>query len=167
MTTACFKMLPRSQGVAGASRPSAIPLGVRSIPAAWPKPPGMSAESSSRLDVKPVARENSTMSETRQRHRKKRGLGLSLVVMAALGCAVPAFARDDPLKAMISAEHDLDVMCRGGSPEEFTTVEACKRREKIVKALYGNGFCYGKKGQTSVDMQWHKCRANSLREFAP
>jgi hypothetical protein len=127
----------------------------------------MGAESSSRLDVKPVARENSTMSETHQRHRKKRGLGLSLLVMAALGCAVSAFARDDPLKAIISAEHDLDVMCRGGSPEEFTTVEACKRRDKIVKALYGNGFCYGKKGQTGADMQWHKCRANSLREFAP
>jgi len=76
----------------------------------------MGAESSSRLDVKPVARENSTMSETHQRHRKKRGLGLSLLVMAALGCAVSAFARDDPLKAIISAEHDLDVMCRAVLP---------------------------------------------------
>ena len=107
------------------------------------------------------------MSETRQRHRKKRGLGLSLVLAAALGCAVPAFGRDDPMKAMISAEHDLDVMCRGGSPEEFTTVEACKQRDKLVKALRGNGYCYGKKGQPSADPQWHKCGPNSLKELTP
>ena len=112
------------------------------------------------------------MSETRQRHRKKRGLGLSLLVMAELGCALPAFGRpafwrDDPLKTMISAEHDLDVMCRGGSPEEFTTVEACKQRDKLVKMLRGNGFCYGKKGQIGANMQWHKCGPNSLREFTP
>jgi hypothetical protein len=127
----------------------------------------MSAELSC-LDVKPAARENHAMSETRQRYRKKRGLGLSLLVAAAVGCTIPAFGRDDPLKAMISAEHDLDVMCRGGSPEEFATVEACKQRDKLVKALYGNGYCYGKKGQKSgADMQWHKCGPNSLREFAP
>ena len=107
------------------------------------------------------------MSETRQRHRKKRGLGLSLLVMAALGCAVPAFGRDDPLKTMISAEHDLDVMCRGGSPEEFVTVEACKQRDKLVKTLHGKSYCYGKKGQAGANMQWHKCGPNSLREFTP
>jgi hypothetical protein len=117
--------------------------------------------------VKPVARENVMMSGRRQPHRKKRGLGLSLLVAAALGWAVPAFGRDDPLKPMIAAEHDLDVMCRGGSPEEFTTVEACKQRDKLVKALYDKGYCHGKKGQTSADMQWHKCGPNSLREFTP
>ena len=68
------------------------------------------------------------------------------------------------MKVMISAEHDLDVMCRGGSSEEFTTVEACKQRDKLVKALHGAAYCYGKKGQSSANMQWHKCGANSLRD---
>ena len=107
------------------------------------------------------------MSETRQRHQKKRGLGLSLLAAAALGCTVPAYGRDDPMKAMISAEHDLDVMCRGGYPEEFTTVEACKQRDKLVKALHDKSYCYGKKGQAGAAMQWHKCGRNSLREFTP
>ena len=107
------------------------------------------------------------MSETRQRRRKKRGLGLSLCAAAAMACAAPAFGRDDPLKTMISAEHDLDIMCRGGSPEDFTTVEACKQRDKLVKALHGASYCYGKKGQISANMQWHKCGPNSLREFTP
>jgi hypothetical protein len=114
-----------------------------------------------------MARETATMTKKRHRHRKQQGLGLSLLVVAALGSTVPAFGRDDLLKPMISAEHDLDVMCRGGSPEEFTTVEACKRRDKLVNALYGKGYCYGKKGQPGADMQWHKCGPNSLREFAP
>jgi hypothetical protein len=107
------------------------------------------------------------MTKTRQRHRRKQGLGLSLLVVAALGYTVPAFGRDDSLKAMISAEHDLDVMCRGGSPEEFTTAEACKSRVKLAKALDDKGYCWGKKGQAQRDMQWHKCGPNSLRGFAP
>ncbi len=122
---------------------------------------------SPRLDVEPAARESPMMSETRQRHQKRRGLGLLLLAAAALGCAVPAYGRDDPMKAMVSAEHDLDVMCRGGYPEEFTTVEACKQRDKLVKALLDKGYCYGKKGQTGAAMQWHKCGRNSLREFTP
>ena len=107
------------------------------------------------------------MSETRQRHRTKRGLGLSLLAAAALAHAAPALGRDAPIKVMISAEHDLDVMCRGGFPEEFTTVEACERRDKLVTALSGKGYCFGKKGQAGPDKQWHKCGRNSLREFAP
>ena len=107
------------------------------------------------------------MSESRQRHRTKRGLGLSLLATVAVGCAVPAFGRDDPLKTMISAEHDLDVMCRGGAPGEFVTVEACKQRDKLVKALHDKSYCYGKKGQADANMQWHKCGPNSLREFTP
>jgi hypothetical protein len=114
-----------------------------------------------------VARESSTMSKPRQRHRKKQGLGLSLLAAAALSYTAPAFGRDDPMKAMISAEHDLDVMCRGGSSEEFTTVEACKARDKLVKALYGKNYCFGKKEQPGADMQWHKCGRNSLREVTP
>lgn len=106
------------------------------------------------------------MSETGQRHRRKRGLGLSLLA-AALGWAVPALGRDDPMKTMISAEHDLDIMCRGGFAEEFTTVEACKSRDKLVIELYGKGYCFGKTGQASADRQWHKCGRNSLRVFTP
>ena len=97
----------------------------------------------------------------------KRGVVLSLLAAAAPGGVAPAFARDDPLKTMISAEHDLDVMCRGGDPEEFTTVEACKQRNKLVKALHDKNYCYGKKGQTAANMQWHKCGPHSLREFTP
>ena len=107
------------------------------------------------------------MSGTRQRHRTKPGLKLSLLAAAALGCAAPALGRDDPIKVMIAAEHDLDVMCRGGSPGEFTTVEACERRDKLVKALSGRDYCFGKKGQAGVDKQWHRCGPTSLREFAP
>jgi|GEM_PF-2388062 hypothetical protein len=107
------------------------------------------------------------MGKTRQRHLGKQGLGLSLLAAAALGCAVPAFGRDDPMKAMISAEHDLDVMCRDGSPEEFTTVEACKTRDKLVKGLHDKGYCYGRKGQAGADMQWHKCGPNSVRPVTP
>ena len=79
------------------------------------------------------------------RHGTKRGLGLSLLA-AELGCARSAFWRDDPLKTMISAEHDLDVMCRGGSPGEFVTVEACKQRDKLVKILLWQRFLLWQEG---------------------
>lgn len=107
------------------------------------------------------------MTNVLQRHRKKQRFGLSLVVAATLVYAVPAFGRDDSLKAMLSAEHDLDVMCRGDSPEEFTTAEACKTWHKLAKELYGKGYCWGKKGQLRRDMQWHKCGTNSLKVFTP
>jgi hypothetical protein len=97
----------------------------------------------------------------------KRIVAPSLLVAATLINAGPAVGRDNSLKAMLSAEHDLDVMCRGGPPEEFTTVEACKTRDKLVTALYGKGYCYGKKGQRGADMQWHKCGSNSQRPSAP
>ncbi len=152
-----------------ASRPSPNPLGVRSIfPAGRPERAASAMRpASSCLDVNVAAPETPMMSKTRQRHRRKRGLGPLLLVVAALGCAVPAFGRDDPIKTMISAEHDLDVMCRGGSPEEFTTVEACKSRDKLAKALHGKGYCFGKQGQAGADMQWHKCGSSSLRGLTP
>jgi len=56
------------------------------------------------------------MSEKHQRHRKKARSWTFALGDGGAGLRGFGIARDDPLKAIISAEHDLDVMCRAVLP---------------------------------------------------
>ena len=64
---------------------------------------------------------------------------------------------------LLDIERELDLLCRGSSGDAPATDQICKLRDKVAKVLQGIGYCYGRKGQTGAEMQWHKCARDSLR----
>nr|WP_246720266.1 hypothetical protein [Rhizobium leguminosarum] len=58
----------------------------------------------------------------------------------------------------------LDDICRGSTDRYgIETERACKRRDQIGPLLDRVDWCYGREDEAGMDMQWHKCDANSRR----
>lgn len=58
----------------------------------------------------------------------------------------------------------LDDICRGSTDRYgIETERACKRRKQISPLLNRVDWCYGHEDEAGMDMQWHKCDANSRR----
>ncbi|WP_184497918.1 MULTISPECIES: hypothetical protein [Rhizobium] len=58
----------------------------------------------------------------------------------------------------------LDDICRGSTDRYgIETERACKRRDQIGPLLNRVDWCYGHEDEAGMDMQWHKCDANSRR----
>ncbi|MFF0919196.1 hypothetical protein ACFYE8_05770 [Rhizobium leguminosarum] len=58
----------------------------------------------------------------------------------------------------------LDDICRGSTDRYgIETERACKRRDQIGPLLDRVDWCYGHEDEAGMDMQWHKCDANSRR----
>jgi hypothetical protein len=56
-----------------------------------------------------------------------------------------------------------NLACRGGSGDESSTWEACGARDVTARRLNELGYCYGKKGQSGAQMQWHRCGPDSIK----
>ena len=56
---------------------------------------------------------------------------------------------------------EQNTLCRGLHGDDPRTQPACDERQRLGRALYRQGWCYGEKGQTSDRMQWHRCHAGS------
>lgn len=52
--------------------------------------------------------------------------------------------------------------CRGGSGDETATQLACQLRDTAMDRLKARGICYGEKGQSGYQMDYHRCHYNSL-----
>ncbi|MEW9837992.1 S1C family serine protease [Mesorhizobium marinum] len=70
--------------------------------------------------------------------------------------------RADPTGMLKRWQH-LNSDCRGGSGDEQATWKACDEREHTAESLSAAGWCYGRKGEYGYQMEWHRCKANSLR----
>ena len=68
-----------------------------------------------------------------------------------------------PIEQLIAIWLDLNSMCRGWSGDSRHTDEVCVVREKVDRVLGALGYCYGQRGQSDAQMQWHKCTSQSLR----
>ena len=53
-------------------------------------------------------------------------------------------------------------LCRGLSDPKVVDV-SCNARDVYSRKLREQNWCYGKKGQTGSQMEWHKCDATSNR----
>lgn len=67
------------------------------------------------------------------------------------------------VERLIGRSDAYDVICRGSSGNERATLTACKLRDETVLRLSRNGVCYGKTGQETYEMKWHKCGEDSIR----
>ncbi len=86
---------------------------------------------------------------------------LALVaILSFAGFVNLAFAEDWPF--VVKHAFELDGMCRGGGVEDLDAV--CALRDKQFLAANKAGWCYGKKGQSGNQMEWHKCGPGSLKD---
>jgi hypothetical protein len=90
------------------------------------------------------------------------------VLLSGAAClflmALPATASNElpNSEAMVSRWQEANGFCRGRSGDDPETWAWCSIRDGIDQVLTVRGFCYGKDGQPSVDMQWHACGPGSI-----
>jgi hypothetical protein len=48
-------------------------------------------------------------------------------------------------------------LCRGGTPDNPATGDACKQREIFASQLRRDGWCFGRNGELGYQMAWHVC----------
>jgi hypothetical protein len=87
-------------------------------------------------------------------------------VFAALALIVAgsgaAEAQPSVIRAWIEQARAADAQCRGSDPSHPRTA-ACKSWKADASRLNRLGWCYGKRGQTRADMDWHRCTRSSYR----
>ncbi len=87
-----------------------------------------------------------------------------IVTLAILPSFATAFDYFDDASnnEIITVYNELNGYCRGGSGEE--TFAWCGVRDLLYKYMITErNLCFGKEGQISADMTWHKCGRGSLR----
>jgi len=88
-------------------------------------------------------------------------------VFAALALIVagPGAAEAQPsvIRAWIEQARAADAQCHGGDASHPRTAAACKSWKADASRLNRLGWCYGKRGQTRADMDWHRCTRSSYR----
>ncbi len=97
-----------------------------------------------------------------------RKLSISIAFMLSLGCPAVAAPTNDELVALLIQDFGkYDDACRGGSGDQSETWVACGSRDYASDLLYEFGWCYGKTGQATYEMDWHVCSASPIRNSTP
>jgi hypothetical protein len=65
-------------------------------------------------------------------------------------------------QALIERWSELNELCRGGSGDDPSTMEACDLREEVSGQLASADICFGKSGQYGYQMEMHRCDDRSL-----
>lgn len=77
--------------------------------------------------------------------------------------SVPATAQAPAVRTLIEQARAVDAQCRSGDPSDPKTKAACKSWSEEVSRLNRLDWCYGQRGQTRADMDWHRCKRSSYR----
>ncbi len=72
------------------------------------------------------------------------------------------------LEAMLLQDYaQYNTQCRGGTGNDTATFQACGARDYAGWLLNNLGWCYGREGEASFEMEWHHCVRNSSRPKKP
>ena len=82
-------------------------------------------------------------------------------VSVLAGAVVQARAPAGPQKLIVQWQKQ-NALCRGLHGDDPRMQPACDERQRLGRALYHIGWCYGEIGQMAYEMRWHRCRENSL-----
>jgi hypothetical protein len=89
------------------------------------------------------------------------------LLLAGSAYAEPQFPdASETDEELIELWEDSNETCRGGSGNDVKTWAACAARSVYATATNERDWCYGKEGQASAELEWHRCEENSLR-FTP
>lgn len=93
------------------------------------------------------------------------------VIIALFTSAVlansPAAAQSERAVALLQDYALYNQRCRGGSGDDIHTWEACGARNYIGFLLSIEGWCFGKEGEASYQMKWHRCTKQSDKFSKP
>lgn len=67
---------------------------------------------------------------------------------------------------VLSQWNQENMICRGSSGDAPDTMAACDRREAVYNKLKAVGWCYGREGESSYQMDWHVCDDADSRSAA-
>jgi hypothetical protein len=90
-----------------------------------------------------------------------------LMFLLAAGALSPCATFGSPSNEVLTSKlfedygHN-DTACRGGSGGSNETWMACGARDYIGELLRQRGWCHGKHGEYSAQMQWHECTPVSI-----
>lgn len=59
----------------------------------------------------------------------------------------------------LEEEMTQNEICKGGHGDDPQTWAACSKRDAIDVRLKNLGWCFGERGQSGFEMQWHRCTA--------
>lgn len=92
---------------------------------------------------------------------------MTRIVLLAIALLLPgaAFAQDAQTKTLIKRWYMANEICRGGVGDGGKADAACEVRDDIREVLDSRNWCIGKKRQSGVEMQWHRCTKDSLRAW--
>jgi hypothetical protein len=89
---------------------------------------------------------------------------LALAFLGIAAAAAPAAAREDvTTSSLVKRWYEANGFCRGGSGDNPETLAWCEARDGLEAVLRARGMCFGKAGQASYQMKWHKCGKDSIR----
>ncbi|TXN40666.1 hypothetical protein FV232_27055 [Methylobacterium sp. WL30] len=86
----------------------------------------------------------------------------ALVAFALVGSVTVARATEPTVKQLLAAEAQATRTCQG-SADPSRAAEECSRRDRLFGRLSQLGWCFGMKGQTQGQKEWHPCGPNSVR----
>lgn len=89
------------------------------------------------------------------------GMG-ALSSLPLLGSAMAA----ETVPQLIEQFDEADSTCRLSKSDDVRIKVACVARSIYGVALNERGWCYGRQDQANAEMDWHECKASSLR-FPP
>lgn len=76
----------------------------------------------------------------------------------------PQLSADE--QRLIQQYRELNGQCRGGGEPVEVTQLACFHRDGMTETMAAANLCFGRAWQrTEAEMEWHRCGANSIREF--
>lgn len=96
---------------------------------------------------------------------------MAFVILFSSISAYAANLSQAEVKDLISVQDEIYSYCRDKNPDSdpYHYPALCGDEkikgalDKISKIVKNSGWCYGKKGQASFEMKWHKCTKNSNR----
>jgi len=87
----------------------------------------------------------------------------ALLAILSLASFIDTASADDR-PYVVQFAFELDGMCRGGGEDTVADLDAvCSLRDKQFALANKAGWCYGKRGQSGSQMEWHRCGPRSLR----
>lgn len=66
-------------------------------------------------------------------------------------------------QVLVGMQMSANGRCRGGSGDDPATWDACAERLAFQRRLSALNWCYGRRGESGYQMQWHRCGPSSLR----
>lgn len=64
----------------------------------------------------------------------------------------------------IKQQIESNSKCENSEPNDPQIAIACQQNEMLISILKQSGYCFGKNNEEKIQMKWHKCQTDSIKE---